>query len=156
MLFFLLSVFLYRWAPSTSAKDNPYWSGLILMFSGILGSIVLAFKPRPRQKLRQHLITFLRINSIFVTFIAALCTFVASSFAIFHLSNIMSPMADCRPVNIMIDASACTCRFDGLPRNETMNGEMRHGGQYYRYVLYAFKFDCITSSAIRRRRRRKK
>lgn len=108
------------------------------MFSGILGLIVLAFKPRPRQKLRQHFIRFLRINSILVTFIAALCTFVASSFAIFHLSNIMSPMADCRPVNIMVDASACTCRFDGVPRNETYNGvpndEIRRGGQYYRYV----------------------
>lgn len=112
------------------------------MLSGILGLIVLTFKPRPRQKLRQHFITFLRVNSVFVTFIAALCTFVASSFAIFHLSNIMSPMADCRPVNIMIDASACTCRFDGVPRNETMNGvpsdEIRHGGQYYRYVNMHF------------------
>lgn len=104
------------------------------MLSGILGVIVLAFKPRPRQKLRQYFITFLRINSVLATFAAALCTLVASSFAVYHLSNIMSPMADCRPVNMMIDASACTCRFDGIPRNETMNGEMRHGGQYYRYV----------------------
>lgn len=130
------------------------------MLSGILGLIVLTFKPRPRQKLRQHFITFLRINSVFVTFIAAVCTLVASSFAIFHLSNIMSPMADCRPVNIMIDASACTCHFDGVPRNETTNGvpsdEIRHGGQYYRYVNMPFQFDCIISSvsSIRRERAR--
>lgn len=105
------------------------------MLSGILGLIVLAFKPRPRQKLRQHFITFLRINSTFVTFIAALCTFIASSFAIFHLTNIMSPMADCRPVNMLIDSSACTCRFDGVPRNETgVPNEERRDNYYYRYI----------------------
>lgn len=79
------------------------------MLSGILGIIVLAFKPRPRQKLlRQHFITFLRINSTLVTFIAAVCTFVASTFATFHLTNIMSSIAVCRPVQILVESSACT------------------------------------------------
>lgn len=122
-----------------------------LMLSGILGIIVLAFKPRPRQKLRQHFITFLRIISVLATFIAALCTIVASSFAAYHLSNIMSPLADCKPVNIMIDASACTCHFDGTPRNETMNGEIRYGGQYYRYVniIYTFRTIPLHNVAMR-------
>lgn len=107
------------------------------MLSGILGIIVLAFKPRPRQKLRQHFITFLRINSTFVTFIAAICTFVASSFAIFHLTNILSPVADCRPVHILVDSSACTCRFDGISANDTATGTPKSdaeilNGSYYR------------------------
>lgn len=137
-----LGLWLCWWAPSTSARDNPYWSGLIvskrhskidanlqfktphflqLMLSGILGLIVLAFKPRPRQKIRQHFITFLRINSTFVTFIAALCTFLASSFATFHVAKILSPMAHCGPVNILVDSSACNCYFDG-PSNATATG----------------------------------
>lgn len=108
------------------------------MLSGILGLIVLAFKPRPRQKLRQHFILFLRIISAVVTFIAAVCVFVASSFAAFHLTNIMSPVADCRPVNMLIDSSACICRFDGVPRNETVVGVPKADteildGHYYRY-----------------------
>lgn len=93
------------------------------MLSGILGIIVLAFKPRPRQKpLRQHFITFLRINSTLVTFIAAVCTFVASSFATFHLTNILSPIADCRPVQILVDSSACTvCNTKKCSSNKVSN-----------------------------------
>lgn len=111
------------------------------MLSGILGIIVLAFKPRPRQKLRQHFITFLRIISTLVTFIASLCTFIASSFAIFHLSNILSPMAVCRPVHILVDSSACTCRFDGILANNTALGVPKAdaeilNGSYYRYNMH--------------------
>lgn len=111
------------------------------MLSGILGIIVLAFKPRPRQKLRQHFITFLRVNSTFVTFIAAVCTFVASSFAIYHLTKILSPVSDCRPVYILVDSSACTCRFDGISSaNVTATGVPKAdaeilNGSYYRYIL---------------------
>lgn len=126
------------------------------MLSGILGIIVLAFKPRPRQKLRQHFITFLRINSTFVTFVASLCTFIASSFAIFHLTNILSPIADCRPVHILVDSSACTCRFDGTTINYTANGMPKAdaeilSGSYYRYIHFFtnmivshFFFLCLT------------
>lgn len=114
------------------------------MLSGILGIIVMAFKPRPRQKLRQHFITFLRINSTFVTFIAAICTFLASSFAIMHLSNILSPTAECRPVNMLVDSSSCTCSFDKIEnRNQTTNGIPKTDGEilsgsYYRYDNYHF------------------
>lgn len=113
------------------------------MLSGILGIIVLALKPRPRQKLRQHFITFLRINSTFVTFIAAVCTFVASSFAIFHLTNILSPVAECRPVQLLVDSSACTCRFDGISANDTAIGVPKAdseilNGSYYRYKLWSY------------------
>ncbi|XP_055305216.1 homeobox protein 5 isoform X2 [Sitodiplosis mosellana] len=152
-----LGLWLCWWAPSTSARDNPYWSGLILMLSGILGIIVLAFKPRPRQKpLRQHFITFLRINSTLVTFIAAVCTFVASSFAIFHLTNIA--IADCRPVNILVESSACTCRFDGISTNGTVAGIPKadaeiFNGSYYRdlscnEVMGPFKYILIASAIL--------
>lgn len=120
------------------------------MLSGILGIIVLAFKPRPRQKLRQHFITFLRVNSTFVTFIASICTFVASSFAIYHLTNILSPQADCRPVHILVDSSACTCRFDGISANATAIGVPKAdaeilNGSYYRYwyILSNFLFHSL-------------
>lgn len=110
------------------------------MLSGIMGVILSAIKPIPRQKLRQHFITFLRINSTFVTFMAAICSFLASSFAIIHLTNILSPMAECRPVNMLIDSSACTCKFDNhFQANDTLNGLPKldgeiAGGSYYRYI----------------------
>lgn len=121
-----------------------------LMLSGILGLIVLAFKPRPRQKLRQHFISFLRVNSTFVTFIAAICVFVASSFATLHLSKILSPMAVCRPVYILIDSSACTCRFDGISENESTSGVPKAdaeilNGSYYRYIqMHAYAYALRT------------
>lgn len=158
-----LGLWLCWWAPSTRARENPYWSGLIvsnlifnqnltllliimiilniqLMLSGILGLIVIAIKPIPRQKFRQHFITFLRINSTIVTFIAALCTFIASSFAIIHLIHILSPATECRPVHMLVDSSACTCSFDIiLPTNDTENSIPKQDGEilsgsYYRCV----------------------
>lgn len=124
-------------------EDSTYLMNFVslqLMLSGILGLILLAFKPRPRQKLRQHFITFLRINSNFVTFIAAICTFLASSLAALHLSNILSPLAVCRPVHILIDSSACTCRFDGVSANSTTAigagpiADAEIFSSYYRYI----------------------
>lgn len=108
------------------------------MLSGILGILVIAFKPIPRQKLRQHLITFLRINSTLVTIIAASCTLLAASFATIHLVHILSPTTECRPVHMLVDSSACTCSFDVIPpANETqpsipkVDGEIL-SGSYYR------------------------
>lgn len=110
------------------------------MLSGILGLIITGFKRIPRHKLRHHLFTFLRINSSFVTFIAALCTVLASSFAILHLINLLSPTTSCRPVSMFSTVSACTCRFDNVSNatNSTINsqpdvkdhGEITGGSNY--------------------------
>lgn len=121
------------------------------MLSGILGVIALAFKPIPRQKLRQHFITFLRIISTFVTFMAALCSFLASSFAIMHLSNILSPTAECRPVNMLVDSSSCTCSFDKINgKNVTTNGVPKTDGEilstYYRFLSQIFFLHFIFST----------
>lgn len=89
------------------------------MLSGILGMIVIGFKRLPRHKLRQHLFTFIRINSTFVTFVAAVCTLVASTFAIMHLMNIMSPNAHCRPIDGFNTNSECTCDFNSNGNNST-------------------------------------
>lgn len=130
-------------APSVNASPKciPFFCTPQLMLSGILGLIVIAFKPIPRQKLRQHFITFLRTNSTLVTIIAGGCTLLAASFATIHLVHILSPTTECRPVHMLIDSSACTCSFDIIPPvNQShpanipkVDGEIL-SGSYYRYA----------------------
>lgn len=109
------------------------------MLSGILGTIVIGFKRIPRHKLRQHLFTFIRINSTFVTFVAAICTLLASTFAIMHLMNIMSPNAFCRPIDGFTENSECTCTLNNTINNST-SAQPDHGkfidGISYRYDFW--------------------
>lgn len=115
------------------------------MLSGILGLIVIGFKRIPRHKLRQHLFTFLRINSSFVTSVAAVCTLLASTFAVLHLITIMSPSTVCTPSRLLIESSECTCRYGETASNVTIstNG-FNLDGTYYRWVKAIVKwFDEI-------------
>lgn len=160
-----LGLWLCWWAPSTSAKENSYWSGLIvsssagslthcdmtashqmdffshlqLMLSGILGMIVIGYKRIPRNKLRQHLFTFIRVISTFVTFVASICTLVACTFAVMHSINIMN--AVCRSMSGFEANSECTCTLNATIINSansnSTNSAFSHGkfpdGIEYRY-----------------------
>lgn len=104
-----------------------------LMLSGILGLIVIGFKRIPRHKLRQHFFTFLRINSSFVTSVAAVCTLLASTFAILHLITIMSPSTVCTPSRLLVASSECTCRYGESASNVTISTSgFNLDGTYYR------------------------
>lgn len=98
--------------------------------------IVIGFKRIPRNKLRQHLFTFIRVNSTFVTLVAAICTLVACTFAIMHLTNIMSPHALCRSISGFEANSECTCTLNTTIANST-DASFGHGkfpdGTHYRY-----------------------
>lgn len=91
--------------------------------------VVIGFKRIPRHKLRQHLFTFIRINSTFVTFVAAICTLIASTFAIMHLVNIMAPDIYCRPIDGFTQNSECTCDV-----NRTMTSSLPTPSDHGKFI----------------------
>lgn len=112
-----------------------------MILSGILGLIVIGFKRVPRHKLRQHLFTFFRISSTFVTIIAAGCTLLAATCATLHLIQILAPTTDCNPANMFAVSSACICKFGvtNSTKREQLEEEFRDNFEekvvefYYRY-----------------------
>ena len=146
-----LGLWLCWWAPSTRSRDNPYWSGLIvsatssrslhhqcyllhffqMILSGILGMILIAFKRVPRQKLREHFFKFFRLNSIFVSMVAAVCALAACTFAALHLYNIISYASQCNPVEFYSASSACRCTFNTTAQADS--GQVAPGGNSYEF-----------------------
>lgn len=84
---------------------------LQLMLSGILGSIIMIFKPIQQKKLRQFFIQLLRISSTIVTFIAAICTLFAAYFALTFLITFLSPTTNCAPSELLVTSSPCKCTY---------------------------------------------
>lgn len=106
-----IGLWLVIWAPHTRIQDNPYWSGLMLVFSGAIAMILLDFRRSPRQRVRETVFRVLRINSHILSFIAGFLAVVACVFAILHYLNLMDVDRDCRPANRFTIASECACVF---------------------------------------------
>lgn len=53
-------------ANSTPIQQNPFWSGLIIIVSGLLGLYLLSFK-RTRSKLKANFFWFLKVRTCRLT-----------------------------------------------------------------------------------------
>ncbi|KAG4068254.1 hypothetical protein HA402_007774 [Bradysia odoriphaga] len=135
-----LGIWILVWAPNTRLRDNPYWSGSALVVSGILGLILINFRRVPRQKLREHCFTFIRVNSTMITLVATLLSLAAFVFAALHLDNITSAHTTCMPDNIFTSPNAaCICLFGAknstnhLQIQTAEEGEITVGGFEFHY-----------------------
>lgn len=157
----VLGIWILVWAPNTRLRDNPYWSGsavmslhwttlfytnlnealyLQLVVSGILGLILINFRRVPRQKLREHCFSFIRVNSTMIALVAALLSLAAFVFAALHLDNITSSNTTCMPDNIFTSPNAaCICLFGAknstnhLQIQTAEEGEITVGGFEFHY-----------------------
>jgi hypothetical protein len=59
----VLGAWICLFANSTPIQQNPFWAGLILITSGLLGLYLLTFK-RIRSKLKAKFFWFLKVNII--------------------------------------------------------------------------------------------
>jgi len=156
-----LGLWLCWWAPSTRSRDNPYWSGLILILSGILGCVIFGFRRIPRHKLREHLFKFFYLNSTLVTVLAGLCTLAASIFAAIHIAHILTYGQQCAPAIMYTASSSCICNYSAT--NTTNQSRLQAQSEsdltiaphefYYRdlncnEVTGAFKYILIASSIL--------
>ncbi|XP_075229308.1 uncharacterized protein LOC142328970 isoform X2 [Lycorma delicatula] len=103
-----LATWLLVWAPRLSTRDIPYWSGFPLLFSGILGLILLCCcrKDYPGKPYNCHTFIF-KVLSIIVSILAGGACFCASAFGVLHL--LFLSKATCEPFNVL--NSTCVCRI---------------------------------------------
>jgi sarcospan len=52
------------WAPHTRLRDNPYWSGIMLILSGVLGLILLNYKRTPLNRTKENIFMFVKVRSL--------------------------------------------------------------------------------------------
>jgi hypothetical protein len=57
-----MGLYLLVWAPHTRIKDNPYWSGIMLVLSGILGLYLLSYKRTPLHRLKENFFMFVKVR----------------------------------------------------------------------------------------------
>lgn len=139
-------------SPNYLIIENVIKFSFQLVLSGILGLILIEFRRVPRQKLREHCFTFIRVNSTMVTLLATLLSIAAFVFAALHLDNITSSHTTCMPDDIFTSPNAaCICLFGAknstnhLQIQTAEEGEITVGGFEfrYRYVKISFIFFCI-------------
>ncbi|RZF46392.1 hypothetical protein LSTR_LSTR007925 [Laodelphax striatellus] len=102
-----LAMWLIIWTPRLPTRDVPYWSGLPLLLSGILGLMLLCCcrKDYPGKPYSCHTFIFKTI-SLVVSIAAGGTCFCAGAFAFLHL--LFLSRAVCEPMNVL--NATCVCR----------------------------------------------
>uniref|UniRef100_A0A182QQY5 Uncharacterized protein n=1 Tax=Anopheles farauti TaxID=69004 RepID=A0A182QQY5_9DIPT len=116
------------WSPSTSTKDNPYWSGLILILCGVLFLVLFGFKRsrtgtidkvvsrlnQPHQSpWRERCFHFLRVNALLVLLLTIFFTMLAFIYALIHTTNLSADGLRCEPqFAFNVNSSMCVCTID--------------------------------------------
>ncbi|XP_052873344.1 uncharacterized protein LOC128278649 [Anopheles cruzii] len=138
----LIGLTVMVWSPSTPTKDNPYWSGLILILCGTLFRVLFEFKrsrggtpaakghqsaaaaagtimiaPRPPQaRWRENCFHVLRVNGLVVLLLTIFFTLLAFIYALIHATNLSSPNLRCEPeFSFNINSSTCVCTIGSEP-----------------------------------------
>lgn len=117
LLITFIGIWILLWAPNTRMQDNPYWSGLSLIFTGILGLIVIKFKRIKRQRIRENCFKFLKVDSIMLALVAAILCAIACSCAVIHLLKLLSVNTTCTSTNLLVANAACICTFRSKESN---------------------------------------
>uniref|UniRef100_A0A182NVF1 Uncharacterized protein n=1 Tax=Anopheles dirus TaxID=7168 RepID=A0A182NVF1_9DIPT len=118
------------WSPSTSTKDNPYWSGLILILCGALFLVLFEFKRgrtgtdkagnhnvsrlhQQQSPWREHCFHFLRVNALIVLLLTIFFTMLAFIYALIHTTNLSADGLRCEPpFTFNVNSSMCVCTID--------------------------------------------
>lgn len=120
------------WSPSTSTRDNPYWSGLILILCGVLFLALFGFRrsrTAPADKAvqqnaarlqqpqaarwRERCFHFLRVNALLVLLLTIFFTMLAFIYALIHTTNLSTDGLRCEPqFTFNANTSMCVCTID--------------------------------------------
>lgn len=97
-------------AINSKLSDLPPHPQLIV--AAVLALVLVQFRRQPRQKLREHCYTFLRLNSTTLSLLATVVAFAAFLFASLHLDNVTSKETVCMPADVFSSSNAvCICLF---------------------------------------------
>ncbi|KAF5280529.1 hypothetical protein FQR65_LT00280 [Abscondita terminalis] len=104
-----LSLWLLLWAPNIRQRDNPYWSGISLLLSGICGLILLSCcKVDSARTPKGYFLYSFKMLSIFLSVTAGATCLTACIFALIHLIS-LSTMT-CAPLNQL--NATCFCKVE--------------------------------------------
>ncbi|KAL1380834.1 hypothetical protein pipiens_013902 [Culex pipiens pipiens] len=113
------------WSPNTHTKDNPYWSGMILLLCGALFLFLFDFKRRPANRLRENFFNFVRINALVVLLLTIFFTMLAFIYALIHTTNLSSANLRCEPeYHFNVNSSSCVCLIDPRSPQEVAEAAM--------------------------------
>ncbi|XP_055603169.1 uncharacterized protein LOC129751590 [Uranotaenia lowii] len=109
----LMGMTIIVWSPNTHTKDNPYWSGMVLVLSGTLFLILFDFKRRPSNRLRENCYNFIRVNALVILLLTIFFTMLAFIYALIHSTYLSSSQLLCEPeYKFNINSSSCVCLID--------------------------------------------
>ncbi|KAH0535314.1 uncharacterized protein LOC123267833 [Cotesia glomerata] len=106
-----LSLWLLLWAPNLPFMDNPYWSGMPLLFSGSFGICLLCcFKKEYPGLSPGFCLTATKVMSFFLAALAAITCLVACITSAIHLIRLSG--LECTPARVINATCACRSRSE--------------------------------------------
>lgn len=115
----VLSFWALLWAPNLRIQDNPYWSAIPVIISGIIGLLYMMVLPKQFPDWKNSYWTrSLKYASIAASGIATISAFIMTILTILHLVFVY--ITNCFPANSL--ESSCICSFDNssiVSTNET-------------------------------------
>ncbi|XP_037808975.1 uncharacterized protein LOC119601849 isoform X2 [Lucilia sericata] len=112
ILLLSLSTWIFFLTPNTPVQDNPYWCGLVLLITGIIGLIVIRYQRIKRAKTREHCFMFLRMDSYVLSLLSVLLCCVALIFAAIHYCRLTAADTKCKSMNLLLEHGSCICTFN--------------------------------------------
>ncbi|XP_044269413.1 sarcospan [Tribolium madens] len=108
-----LSLWLLIWTPNIRQRDNPHWSGIPVLLSGIVGMVLVCCfrKEHPGMK-KNYFVYAVKVLSVTLSTIGAISAFTASAFAVIHLVALYS--MTCTPPG-QLDTTCMCFKNDTLP-----------------------------------------
>lgn len=102
-----LTGWLLLWAPNLPFRDVPYWSGTPVLFSAVIGLILVCScrQEYPGMPTKYYVHGF-KVFSILCSLFASVAAFCASGFALIHLVRLYK--SNCQPANEL--NAICVCK----------------------------------------------
>ncbi|XP_065160619.1 uncharacterized protein [Atheta coriaria] len=98
-----IAFWIYLFAPNINERDIPYWSGIPLVISGLIGFLLLFCTRRRPKNAFAHSI---KILSVFLSTVAGVISLIASVFACIHLMGLL--FMACEPQVHLNNTCLCT------------------------------------------------
>ncbi|KAJ3636053.1 hypothetical protein MTP99_008897 [Tenebrio molitor] len=102
-----LALWLLIWAPNIRQRDNPHWSGVPVLLSGILGMVLVCCFRKEHPGMKKNFFVYsIKVLSVMLSSLAAATSFIACGFAVVHLVSLYT--MTCTP-SAKLD-STCVCQ----------------------------------------------
>lgn len=113
-----LSLWLLLWTPHLPVADNPYWSGMPLLFSGSFGICLLCcFKKEYPGMSPGFCLTSTKVISVLLATLATVTCSIACVFSAIHLARLIG--LECNPARVLNATCVCKPRENATNSTET-------------------------------------